>query len=105
MEWREHFELQMEPSSLFEICSNQHFQVPADFCNSSPISRVAPAVLSSPCLPVDGAEVFQARPSMSLSQLVCEKPQVEEYFCCSKCSLVLNEMPVFHKAGSVPRAS
>lgn len=105
MEWREHFELQMEPSSLFEICFNQHFQVPADFCNSSPISRVAPEVLLSPCLPVDGAEVFQARPSMSLSKLVCVKPQAEEYFCCSKCSLVLNEMPVFHKAGSVPRAS
>lgn len=78
---------------------------PADFCNSSSISMVAPEVLSSPWLPVDGAEVFQARPNMSLSKLVCAKPQVEEYFCHSKCFLVLNEMPVFHKAGPVLRTS
>lgn len=90
---------------LSEICSNQHFQVPADICNSRPISRVAPEVLSSPWLPVDGAEVFQARPSMSLSKLVCAKPQAEEYSCHSKCSLVLNELPVFLKAGSIPRTS
>lgn len=78
-----------EPGSPAEICSSS-----VSWCllsSAVPVTSwiigVAPEVLSGPWFPVDGAEVFQARPNMSFIKLVCTKPQVHESLCSSKCPL------------------